>query len=134
MVDEDVAELISSGKLRKRLKDKALGEGTVKLVIKDSDITIIEEKALEKCKALVSVDMSGCPKLTTIDKRAFRGCSALKSVVFNDALTTIGVEAFRSCSALTNVVFNDALKTIGKEAFQECSALAWCSCRTSTKK
>ena len=61
VVDEDVAELISSAKLRERFQDEAVGVGTVKLVIKDSDITIIGEEALANCEALVSVDLSGCP-------------------------------------------------------------------------
>ena len=122
VVDEDVEELITLRKLRERLEDETLGEGTVKLVIKDSDITIIGEETLEECKALVSVDLTGCPKLTTIGNSAFYECSAMTSVVFNNALTTIGDNAFQSC-VVTNVVFNDALTTIGDYAFYNCSAL-----------
>jgi len=98
VIEEYVAVLISSGYLKERLNDEALGEGTVKLVIKDSDITIIGEEKLGECNALVSVDLLGCPKLTTIGKWAFNGCGALTSVVFNDALTTIGDGAFQYCS------------------------------------
>ena len=62
VINEDVDNVLHSGALRDRLQDPSLGEGTITLIIRDPNITIIgdmnihwrdKEKApLYKCKLL----------------------------------------------------------------------------------
>ena len=77
VIDEDVDNVLHSGALRERLKDPSLGEGTITLIIRDPNITIIgdmnldygdkeEEAPLYWCESLLRVDLKGCTKLTQL--------------------------------------------------------------------
>jgi len=69
VIDEDVDNLIRTGALRNRLQDRSLGEGTITLIIRDPNISIIgdmnidwddQRKApLYWCKSLHRVDLKG---------------------------------------------------------------------------
>ena len=47
VIDEDVDNELHSGALRKRLQDPSLGEGTITLIIRDPNITIIGDMNLD---------------------------------------------------------------------------------------
>ena len=55
-------------------------------------------------------------QVTTIENSAFRTCSRLKQVFFNDELKTVGTEAFRY-TGLTSVEFPESLTIIGNNSF-----------------
>lgn len=57
-----------------------------------------------------------------IPDEAFKDCTALKSIVFNDNLKKIGKNAFENCPELVNVRLN-GITYIGDEAFQNCTGL-----------
>ena len=69
VIDEDVDNLIRTGALRNRLQDRSLGEGTITLIIRDPNISIMgdmnidwddQRKApLYWCKSLHRVDLKG---------------------------------------------------------------------------
>jgi len=69
VIDEDVDNLIRTGALRNRLQDRSLGEGTITLIIRDPNISIMgdmnidwddQRKApLYGCKSLHRVDLKG---------------------------------------------------------------------------
>ena len=63
--------------------------------------------------------------LTSIETRAFIGCTQLTSVSNTAYLTSIGYEAFAECAALTEITLTDRLTRIGYHAFRECSALSY---------
>ena len=102
VIDEDVDDVLHSGTLRDRLQDPSLGEGTITLIIRDPNITIIggynlggrdrEEAPLYGCKSLLRVDLKGCTKLTQLGNFVFRECSSLTSVTLPDGLTQIEAE------------------------------------------
>jgi len=133
VIDEDVDNELHSGALRERLQDPSLGEGTVTLIIRDPNITIIgdmnldwgdrEEAPLFECKSLVRVDLKGCTKLTQLGNNVFFGCSSLTSVTLPDGLTLLGNNVFNGCSSLTSVTLPDGLKKLGWYTFQGCSSL-----------
>lgn len=57
-----------------------------------------------------------------IPDEAFKDCTALKSIVFNESLNKIGKRAFENCPSLVNVRLN-GISYIGDEAFQNCTGL-----------
>ena len=124
VIDESVDNQIRSGALRKRLQDRSLGEGTITLIIRDPNITIIgdmnldwydkeEEAPLHGCKSLLHVDLKGCTKLTQLGNYVFRGCSSLTSLSLPDGLTQLGNSLFYDCSSLTSVLLPDGLTQLG---------------------
>ena len=82
-------------------------------------LTSIGASAFEKCENLSTLTNSGATKLEIIDEYAFSGCYKLTSLDFtsNTVLKTIGANAFRGCSGLTSVTFDEALNEIGSKAF-----------------
>ena len=53
-----------------------------------------------------------------INKRAFKGCSNLTSIIIPSGVTSIGSEAFKSCSSLTSISIPDSVTSIEERAFQ----------------
>jgi len=133
VIDEDVDNVLHSGALRERLQDPSLGEGTITLIIRDPNITIIgdinldhndrEEAPLYGCKSLLRVDLKGCTKLTQLGNYVFRECSSLTSVSLPDGLTQLGNGVFNVCSSLTSVALPDGLTQLGNYVFNRCISL-----------
>ena len=127
VIDEDVDNLIRTGALRNRLQDRSLGEGTITLIIRDPNISIIgdmnidwddQRKApLYWCKSLHRVDLKGCTKLTQLGDYLFYECSSLTSVELPDGITQLGNTVFWSCSSLTSVALPDGLTQMGDRVF-----------------
>jgi uncharacterized protein YceK len=61
--------------------------------------------------------------VTSIEDSAFRGCTALTSIVLPDSVTSIGFGAFYGCTALTSIVLPDSVTSIGRYAFSGCTSL-----------
>jgi len=90
VIDEDVYYELHSGALRDRLQDPLLGEGTITLIIRDPNITIIGDMNLDwddrveaplyGCKSLLRLDLKGCTNLTQLCNWVFAECSSLTSV------------------------------------------------------
>ena len=75
--------------------------------------------------AQIHLDLSQTTGLTSIDRRAFAGCSGLTSVEIPASVTSIGSSAFSGCSGLTSVTFGEGsqLESIDVEAFAVCIGL-----------
>jgi len=133
VICEDVDNELHSGALRDRLQDPSLGEGTITLIIRDPNITIIgdinlgwddrEEAPLYGCKSLLRVDLKGCTKLTQLGNYVFAYCSSLTSVALPDGLKKLDNQVFRGCSSLTSVSLPDGLTQLGDHVFYGCSSL-----------
>ena len=133
VIDKDVDNVLHSGALRERLQDPSLGEGTITLIIRDPNITIIgdmnigrddlEKAPLYGCKSLVRVDLKGCTKLTQLGDAVFMDCSSLTSVLLPDRLTRLDDGVFGGCSSLTSVVLPDGITQLGDIVFGNCSSL-----------
>ncbi len=107
------------------------GAGGLVYIPTDMNIMTIGEKAFENNKDITAVVI---PKtVTTIDVRAFYGCTNLKYVFFVDVetqeiaeadLTLINREAFAGCTSLEYLDFSNCKTfTVASRAFYGCTSL-----------
>jgi hypothetical protein len=85
--------------------------------------------AFSDCTALTSIEIPA--SVETIEAAAFKGCSSLATVTFENGsqLKTIGggssyYGAFSDCTALTSIEIPASVETIEASAFKGCSSLA----------
>lgn len=90
------------------------------VIITNSDITVIPEKAFYGCKSLEEIDLS---LVTAIGDSAFYECVSLREtkITKESPLTSIGKEAFYDCYSLTSVVVPSKVTMIGDKAFAKCA-------------
>ena len=82
-------------------------------------VKVVGESAFEKCTKLTKITIPGF--VTTIEKKAFSGCSNVEDIIFegdeiDDALT-IGDEAFYGNKKVVELTIAENVKTIGRNAF-----------------
>ena len=71
---------------------------------------------------MVTIDLSGCAGLVSLEK-AFQGCTSLEKVDLSSSSHLESVDdAFESCEALTTVILPEVFP-MGKNTFAYCSAL-----------
>jgi len=123
----DVDNVLHSGALRDLLQNESLGEGTITLIIRDPNITIIGDMNLRwddeegGCSSLTSMVLPD--GLTKLGNFVFYACSSLTSVSLPDGLTQLGSCVFYDCSSLTSVSLPNGLTQLGDEVFCNCSSL-----------
>ena len=81
--------------------------------------TVISRYAFANCTGLTRVEINS----SRIGSAAFIGCSALKSVTFNQPVETLDYGAFYGCAALEEVIFRSSVRVIDDLAFGNCIAL-----------
>lgn len=86
---------------------------------------VIGAETFMNCKSLQSVIIPG--NYSLIKEDAFRGCTALESVILRKsdyafANQAIESEAFRDCSSLTSIILPTTLNSIASYAFYGCAA------------
>ncbi len=62
-------------------------------------------------------------KSKNVGLHAFRGCTGLESVVFENDVNTISALAFNSCTSLKSVTFHGSLYKVEDAAFSYCTSL-----------
>ena len=85
------------------------------------------------CNAIIKTSsntlVAGCKNtiipntVTSIEQRAFYGCSGLTSIVIPNSIYSMGPSAFYGCTGLTSVTIPNSVTSIGSEAFYNCSGL-----------
>ena len=88
-----------------------------------NSVTNIGSSAFRGCTRLVGIMFNN--SLVSIGSSAFEGCTGLRTLYLNSAnsLTSIGDRAFYGCSGLTDVTIPNNVTSIGNYAFSGCSDL-----------
>ena len=84
-------------------------------------VTSIEEKAFYGCSGLTSITIPY--SVTSIGGSAFSGCSGLTSVTIPNSVKSIEYFTFSSCSGLTSINIPSSVLSIGEYAFDGCTSL-----------
>ena len=108
-----------------RVKITGYNGGTETVVIPDTidgkSVTSIGRRAFEGCTNLKSITIPN--SVTEMGRRAFSGCSSLIGIAIPDNVTEIGKYAFDGCKSLTSITIPDGVTSIGDGAFYNCSSL-----------
>ena len=72
--------------------------------------------------------------VSTLDRYAFAGCSALRKVHLPDTIQSIGENAFQNCSSLYDVTLSNGIDKIPAYAFDGCSNLKEITLPASVKE
>ena len=92
-----------------------------KSIIISSSVTTIESRAFMGCTSLATIEL---PKgLTNIGEYTFYGCTSLETIELPEGLTSIGNDAFNGCTSLETVELPEGLTSIGNNAFNGCTSL-----------
>lgn len=93
-----------------------------KNTIISSDVTSIEEKAFSGCSSLTEMTIPVGVK--SIGDRAFYKCTGLTKMTILGNVESIGEEAFYHCESLTKVTVPGSVTSIRKGTFEGCISLA----------
>ena len=108
-----------------RVKITGYNGGAETVVIPDTidgkSVTSIGRRAFEGCTNLKSITIPN--SVTEMGRRAFSGCSSLIGIAIPDSVTEIGKYAFDGCKSLTSITIPDGVTSIGDGAFYNCSSL-----------
>ena len=94
----------------------------IQSVIIPNTVTSIEERAFTGCTALTSVTIPN--SVMSIGDAAFARCTALTSISIPKNVTNIGGWTFSNCDKLTSIIIPDSVTNIGERAFEGCHSLA----------
>ena len=101
-----------------------VAEGNSHYVSDASGVLFNKDKTtLVQCPGAFSGSYAIPDSMTSIDWRAFAGCTSLTSVTIPSSVTSIGDDAFSGCASLTSVTIPDSVTSIGNYAFSCCGSL-----------
>ena len=92
-------------------------------IILPNHLNFIRQSAFAGCAALEYINIP--ESINSINYRAFKNCSNLKSVILNNNNITISSEAFSGCISLECVANANNITSIGRNAFTNCSNLVF---------
>lgn len=107
-----------------RLKERMLEEynyNYIQEVHIPKSVKILDKKAFYGCTNLKTIDLPN--SVIEIGESAFRECSSLESIDIPKSLAKIADNAFLNCTSLRSINIPLSVKHIGENAFRNCSSL-----------
>ena len=92
----------------------------------DGEVTITKYNG-KATDLIIPSEIDGYP-VTVIGKKAFKGCSRLKSVIIPNTVTDIKESAFKSCRKLESIIIPYSVDGIGYWPFEGCYRLEVICC------
>ncbi len=83
----------------------------------------IPKGAFKGCTALETVVLPKSAKFVDICEHVFYDCKSLKTVENSGKIIEIGAGAFKNCKSLESIKFSSLIRVISKKTFQGCSKL-----------
>lgn len=90
-------------------------------VIVDSHVTSIQNRAFLGCTSLASIDIP--EGVISIGYSAFLGCVSFTNVTIPGSVTSIGNQMFWGCSSLTSVTMPNSISELPRSTFVRCYKL-----------
>lgn len=88
----------------------------------DGSVTSIEEKAFAGCSGLTSITIPGT--VADIYKYAFKDCVGLTNITLSEGVSDLAKGVFSNCTSLTSIVIPNSIRSIPEDAFSGCTSLA----------
>ncbi len=95
---------------------------TEKLTVPESALSLIMARAFENCTALEKIDLSNV-KVISLARKAFYGCTNLKTIVNMQTIGSMYDSAFEGCTSLTNIDIT-GLHISGADVFKDCTKIS----------
>lgn len=96
-------------------------EGVSGMVVIPDGVTSIDKYAFNGNTAITSVTIPA--SVTTINANAFSGVSTVTEFVLPSTLLSVGANSLSSCKGMKKVTIPNSVQSIGQQAFYGCSAL-----------
>ena len=96
------------------------GNEVTELHLSASQVDAVGPYAFAGCTGLTRVHLDGVP---TVDRAAFKGCSAITQLTLAEGLETMGSEALAGCTSLTAVEIPSTMSRLENSLFASCSGL-----------
>lgn len=93
----------------------------IKNVVIGEGVKTINDETFIYCYDLERVVIGD--KVESIGKKAFNGCTKLRTIIIPDSVKTIGENAFYYCTSLYKLVIGKNVERIEKYAFYNCSSI-----------
>lgn len=110
------------------LKDKSKKAWYVVTKVKKSKVEVQYKKPVKNAKSVtvpktVKLSDGTNAKVTSVGKKAFKGCKKLKKITIGTEVVSIGANAFTNCKNLRTIVIKSKkLKTLSKSAWKGISS------------
>ncbi|MBE7077128.1 MAG: leucine-rich repeat domain-containing protein [Clostridiales bacterium] len=115
------------GKTREQSHKSTLGytitcDSGVYKTVEITDMPVIHSKAFKDCTVVKEVNFNDV--VTQINKGAFKGAHNLEAVILSDSMDTISADTFKDCGNLRSITGGANVKYIEESAFENCGSIS----------
>ena len=105
------------------IEENALTGTKIESVTIPKNVKVIGSNAFKNCTRLKSVIFDDMSALEKIGAYAFQNCTEIKEITIPVGVTEICESAFEECTSLEKITLSENTELIGKSAFESCYSL-----------